>query len=57
MKLHYARAAPADTGALTELRLAYLREDHGELAAEQETALRERLGLPAERRIFVCAAV
>ena len=37
------RAGLSDTSALTELRLAYLREDHGPMAAEEEAALRARL--------------
>ena len=37
------RAGAGDTGALTELRLAYLREDRGQLTDAEENALRASL--------------
>ena len=37
------RAGAGDIGALTELRLAYLREDLGQLTDAEENALRESL--------------
>ena len=37
------RAGTGDVGALVELRLDYLREDHGELDAREARAIREAL--------------
>ncbi|MBR1496500.1 MAG: GNAT family N-acetyltransferase [Oscillospiraceae bacterium] len=60
MKIDYGRASAADSPKLIDLRLAYRREDGGDMPPEAEKTFRERLAayFPAhvDRDLLVFAA-